>query len=210
MTGLPYRNHYTVDLPRAPKGKLPWIDDDGTVVADSGLIIDYLKNRYGDILDRDLTPAQRAGALAITRMIEEHLYWAVLHDRWIKPAGWELTRPAFFDAMPWPLRVIVPLIARRSLRAELHGQGMGRHAPEQIHALGIADVDALAALLGEQEYFLGPQATSVDAIAAAFLANILMVPLETPIKRAAAAHPNLVAYCRRMAQRYFPADYSPR
>jgi len=87
---------------------------------------------------------------------------------------------------------------------------MGRHAPEQIHALGIADVNALSALLGEQEYFLGTRATSVDAVAAAFLANILMVPLETPINRAAAAHPNLVAYCRRMAQRYFPEGYSPR
>lgn len=210
MTGLPYRNHYTADLPRAPKGKLPWIDDDGTVVADSGLIINYLKSKYGDTLDHGLTPVQRATALAITRLLEEHLYWAVLHDRWISAAGWEMTRPAFFDAMPWPLRVIVPRVARRGIRAELHGHGMGRHTPEQIHALGIADVDALAALLGEQDYFLGRQATSVDAIATAFLANILMVPLETPIKLAAAAHPNLVAYYRRMAQQYFPDDYSPR
>ena len=87
---------------------------------------------------------------------------------------------------------------------------MGRHTPEQMHALGIADVDALAALLGEQAYFLGAQATSVDAIATAFLANILMVPLETPVKAAAAGHPNLVAYCQRMARQYFPGDYSPR
>jgi glutathione S-transferase len=87
---------------------------------------------------------------------------------------------------------------------------MGRHTPEQIHALGVADVDALAELLGDKEFFLGSQATSVDAVAAAFLANIVMVPLESPIKRAAAAHPNLVAYCRRMAQQYFPDDYSPR
>lgn len=210
MTGVPYRNRYTLELHKAPKGKLPWIDDDGTVVADSGLIIDYLKGKYGDTLDHALTPVQRATALAITRMLEEHLYWTVLHDRWVSAAGWDLTRPAFFGAMPWPLRVIVPIVARRGIRAELRGHGMGRHAPQQIHALGIADVDALAALLGEQEYFLGPQATSVDAVAAAFLANILMVPLETPIKRAAAAHSNLVAYCRRMAQRYFPEGYSPR
>lgn len=210
MTGLSYRNRYTVDLRRAPKGKLPWIDDDGTAVADSGLIIEYLKGKYGDTLDHALTPIQRATALAITRMLEEHLYWTVLHDRWISDAGWELTRPAFFGAMPWLLRQIVPTVARRGIRAELRGSGVGRHAAEQIHALGIADVDALATLLGEQDYVLGPLATSVDAVVAAFLANILMVPLDTPIKRAAAAHPNLVAYCRRMAQRYFPDDYSPR
>ncbi len=210
MAGLAYRNRYTLDLHRAPKGKLPWIDDDGTVMADTGLIIDYLKRTHGDPLDRGLTPPQRATALAITRLCEEHLYWTLLHDRWIADAGWALTRPGFFGAMPWPLRAIVPLVARRGIRAELRGHGMGRHTPQQIHALGIADVDALAALLGDRDYFLGDQATTVDAMAAAFLANILFVPLETPIRQAAQGHANLVAYCRRMAARYFPEAYSPR
>ena len=210
MAGLPYRNRYTLELHRAPKGKLPWIDDDGTAVADSGLIIDYLKRKFGDTLDGDLTPLQRARALAITRLLEEHLYWTVLHDRWIALSGWKMTRPAVFGALPWPLRVIVPWVARRGIRAELRGHGMGRHTPEQIHALGVADIDALAALLGDEAYLLGAQASSVDAIAAAFLANILLVPLETPIKAAAAGHPNLVAYCQSMTQQYFPPDYSPR
>lgn len=210
MAGLPYRNRYTLELHKTPKGKLPWIDDDGVQVADSGLIIDYLKAKYGDSLDGDLNPLQRSRALAIARLVEEHLYWAVLHCRWIEPEGWELTRPAFFGGLPWPLSAIVPIVARRGLRAELHGHGMGRHTPAQIHALGIADVDALAALLGDQEYFLGERASSVDAIATGFLTNILMVPLETPIKAAAARHANLVAYCQRMAGQYFPSAYSPR
>ncbi len=210
MAGLPYRNRYTLDLHRAPKGKLPWIDDDGTVLADSGLIIEYLKRKYGDSLDVGLAPVQRAGGLAITRLLEDHLYWIMLHDRWISEAGWELTREGFFGSMPWPLRIIVPRLARRGIRAALHGHGIGRHTPEQIHDLGIADVDALAELLGDQAYFLGPQPTSVDAVATAFLANILMAALETPVRKAAAAHPNLVGYCRRMARQYFPADYSPR
>jgi glutathione S-transferase len=207
MAGLPYRNKYTLELHRAPKGKLPWIDDDGTAMADSGLIIDYLKRSYGDPLDLDLTPVQRAQGLAIARLIEEHLYWTVLHDRWISAAGWELTRPGFFGGLPWPLRAIVPWVARRGIGAELRGQGIGRHTPAQIHALGVADIDALAALLGEQQCFLGEKPTSVDAIATAFLANILMVPLETPIKEAAAGHANLAAYCRRMTRQFFPEGY---
>ena len=59
MAGLPYRNRYTLELHRAPKGKLPWIDDDGTTVADSGFIIEYLKGKYGDPLDGKL---DRCGA----------------------------------------------------------------------------------------------------------------------------------------------------
>lgn len=210
MAGLPYRNRYTLELHRAPKGKLPWIDDDGTVIADSGLIIEYLKRTHGDPLDGDLTPLQRARALAITRLCEEHLYWTVLHGRWLSAEGWKMTRPGFFGALPWPLRMVVAWVARRGIRPQLHGHGMGRHTPEQIQSLGVADIDALAVLLGEEEYFLGAQATLVDAVAAAFLANILMVPLETPIKSAAAGHANLVAYCQRMAQRYFPEGYSPK
>ena len=210
MAGLPYRNRYSLELHRAPKGKLPWIDDDGTAVADTGLIIEYLKGKYGNPLDGDLTPLQRAQGLAIARLLEEHLYWTLLHDRWIAATGWEMTRPGFFGALPWPLRSIVPWVARRGIRAELRGHGMGRHTPEQIHALGIADVEALALLLGDQEYFLGAQPSSVDAIATAFLANILMVPLETPVKSAAAGHANLVDYAHRMARRYFPEGYSPR
>lgn len=210
MAGLPYRNRYTLELHRAPKGKLPWIEDDGRALADSGLIIEHLKSTYGDPLDAGLTSMQHANSLVIRRLFEEHLYWAVLYDRWITPDGWELTREAFFGTLPWPLRGIVPRVARRGIRAELRGHGMGRHSPEQIHALGIADINALATLLGEQAYFLGSQATSVDAVAAAFLANLLWVPLETPVKKAAADHPNLVAYCERMAQRYFPESHSPR
>ncbi len=210
MAGLSYRNAYTLELHKAPKGKLPWIDDDGTAVADSGLIIDYLKTKYGDPLDGRLDPDLRARGLAIARLIEEHLYWTVLYDRWITPQGWAMTGPGFFGTLPWPLRAVVPLVARRGIRAELRGHGMGRHSPGQIHALGVADVDALAVLLGKQDCFLGANVSSVDAIATAFLANILMVPLETPIKAAAAGHANLVAYCRRMAGQYFPPDYSPK
>jgi glutathione S-transferase len=210
MAGLPYRNRYTLELHRAPKGKLPWIDDDGTVVADTGLIIEYLKRKYGDPLDGALTPLQRARALATIRLCEEHLYWTVLHDRWLSAEGWAMTRPGFFGGLPWPLRIIVPWVARRGIRAELHGHGIGRHTPAQIHALGIADIDALAELLGDQPYFLGQQPASIDAVVAAFLTNILLVPLETPIKAAATAHSNLVDYCQRMARQYFPADYSPR
>ena len=39
------------DIGRAPKGKLPYVRDGTTVLADSTLIIDHLKATYGDPLD---------------------------------------------------------------------------------------------------------------------------------------------------------------
>jgi glutathione S-transferase len=204
MTGLPYLNRYTINPQNAPKGKLPWIDDDGTALADSGLIIDYLKQKFGDPLDNGLSVRERAEAVAITRLLEEHLYWAVLYTRWIDEAGWPITREGFFGRLSWPLRWVVPPLARRGMRTELHGHGMGRHSPEEIMRLGVADIAALSGLLGSRPYFLGDQPTSVDATAMGFLANLLMVELDTPLKVAALSHENLVGYCRRMAERYFP------
>ncbi|HLA34760.1 MAG TPA: glutathione S-transferase family protein [Rhodocyclaceae bacterium] len=206
MVDLPYRNRYNGNVKRAPKGKLPYIEDDGKSLADSGMIVDYLKSAYGDPLDRDLSTASRARGHAIRRLLEESLYWPLLYSRWVDEAGWALTRPAFFDALPLPLRKIVPRIVRAALREELLGQGMGRHTPDEIYRLGCADIDALAGLLGEQAYFLGDAPTSVDASAYAFFANILWTPLDSPLALCARQHPNLPAYCERMRARYWADD----
>ena len=191
-------------LMQAPKGKMPYIEDEGRLLADSTLIIDYLKQRYGDRLDAWLDAEQRAIALAFARLIEENLYWALLYTRWIDPAGWAMTREAFFGSMPVPLKWFVPGLARRGLRQQLHGQGMGRHDAAQIIAIGRRDITALADFVGDKPYFMGAQPCTLDASAYATLANLIWPPLESALKLHAAGYPQLEAYCRRMRQRYYP------
>jgi glutathione S-transferase len=203
MAGIAYSCRYGMYQLRAPKRKLPYIDDGGRIVADTHLIIDYLKATYGDPLDAALTPLQRARGSAILRLLEDSLYWVLLYARWIDAAGWPMTRQALFDPLPAPLRWFVPLLARRALTQQLRAQGIGRHAPQDIYAIGVADIEALSLLLGDQAYFLGAEPSSVDAAAYAFLANILDVPLDMPLLQAARAHANLPAYCARMRARYY-------
>ena len=151
------------------------------------------------------TPAaQRAIALAWQRLLEEHLYWAALYTRWIEPAGWALTRPAFFGNLPAPLRWIVPPLARRGMAQQLQGQGMGRHSREEIHALACQDIGALADFLADKPYFLGDKPSSLDAVAYAFLANLLWVPLDSALKRHAQQFPQLERFCQRMRSSYYP------
>ncbi|HQR53685.1 MAG TPA: glutathione S-transferase family protein [Burkholderiales bacterium] len=205
MTGLEYRIAPRASIMQAPKGKMPWIEDDGHVVADSGFIIDYLKERYGDPLDARLTPQERAVGLALRRLLEENLYWSgLMYDRWLTTEGWKLTRDAFFGGLPPPLRPLVATVARRGMRKELWGHGMGRHSAEEIQAIGRADLTALADFLGDTPYFMGERPTSLDACAYAFLANLLWAPLETPLQAHAQNYPQLEAYCRRMRNRYYP------
>jgi len=203
MAGLRFEAVNSGDVMKAPKHKLPYIDDDGTVVADTTFIIEYLKGRYGDPLDGALTPAERAVATAFQRLIEENLYWAIVHTRWADAAGWAKTREAFFGAMPAPLRWFVPALARRGLLSELRGQGMGRHSAQEIFAIGCRDVTAVADFLADKPFMLGAQPSSLDATAHAFLANLLWAPVDSPIQRHAQSRPTLQAYCLRMKARYF-------
>jgi glutathione S-transferase len=190
-------------LGKAPKGKMPYIEDEGKTVCDSTFIIDYLKSRYGDRLDGWLSAQQHAVALAFQRLLEENLYWAVVQTRWFEPQGWALTRIAFFGNLPVPLRWFVPALARRGIRQEMHGHGMGRHSAQEIYAIGQRDITALADFLGDKRYFLGEAPCSLDATAYAFLANLLWVPIESPLKQHARQYPQLEAYCRRMRDQYY-------
>lgn len=203
MAGLPFELVNSGDVMKAPKHKLPYIDDGGTIIADTTFVIEYLKRRYGDPLDSGLSPLERALATAFQRLIEENLYWAVVHTRWAEDAGWAKTREAFFGAMPAPLRWFVPTLARRSLLGEMRGHGMGRHSADQIHAIGCRDVTAIADFLADNPFMLGKQPTSLDATAHAFLANLLWAPVDSPIQRHARALPALEAYCQRIKAKYY-------
>jgi glutathione S-transferase len=209
MAALPYQTARNADVRKAPKKKLPYIEDGGKVIADSGLIIDYLKATYGDPLDQTLTPYEQAQALALQRLFEEHLYWAMLHDRWIDPQHWPVTRRAFFGFLPVAVRPVIATLVRSKTRKKLLGHGMGLHSAAEIDQLGKADLSAVSAFLGDKAYFLGEKPTSLDATAYAFLANALHSPFNSPLTIHARSLVNVTSYCERMRQRYFPASDAP-
>ena len=205
MAGLPFETP-RADLGafrRAPKGKMPYIEDNGRLLPDSAFIIDYLKVTYGDKLDAELTAEQKAVSLAFRRLMEENLYWVVLYIRWAEPAGWAHLREAFFGRLPTPMKWVVAPAARRGLLREMYGHGMGRHTRDEIYAVGKQDVSALADFLADKPFFMGDNPTSLDATAYAFLANLLWVPVESELKQHAQQYPQLGAYCRRMQVRYY-------
>lgn len=204
LAGIPHELARKIDFRAAPKGKFPYVELDGEKIPDSNFIIARLAARHGDPLDGWLDARTRAQALAFLRLIEENLYWALVHARWIDDGAWPITRETYFGTLPAPLRAIVPLLARRKVRASLHGHGMGRHTPAEIAAIGRRDIDALAAQLGDQPFLFGDRPTTTDASAFATLANLIHVPIAGPLRDAARAHANLVAYCERLWQRAFP------
>ncbi len=188
------------DLPARPKGKFPYLEDGGTVIGDSSFIIKYLRATYGDRLgENTLKPEERAIALSVRRMIEEHLYWVIVYSCWMEDAVWEdYGRLAF-----GPLASAQFGAIREDVRKDLHAQGLGRHTRSEVYELGNADLSALSVYLGDKPYALGERPTELDATVYAFLARVLWCPYESPLKTHAWTLPNLEAYCQRMHTRYY-------
>lgn len=69
----------------APKGKLPYIDHDGTTVADSSIIVGYLEEKFDNPLDGSLDALAKAQGHVIQRMVEEHIWWLMARERWWAP-----------------------------------------------------------------------------------------------------------------------------
>lgn len=203
MAGIEYETHIMHDPRKAPKGKLPYIEDGKETVADSTFIIKYLNQRMEVDLNAHLTDLEKAQALAWQAMLEEHFYWVMVYSRWIDERYWPITKKAFFGHLPPIVNVMVPKLIVGNVQKQLEAQGMGRHAVADIYALGKADIDALATFLGDKPYMMGEQACELDAIAYSFVANCIVPPLESPLKTAALSHKNLVDYCERMKNAYF-------
>lgn len=203
LAGLPYVEDHS-GFSRAPKGKLPYIDDDGTIVADSTFIRFHIEKKYGVDFDAGLSPEQRAQGWAIEKMLEEHLYWMVVHARWMNDANFERGAAKFFDAVPALIRPLAKALVRRKIAKSLQAQGIGRHSEADIMELGTRDIEALSILLGDKPFLFGETPSGADAAAFAFVAEILVPENDTPLRAATAAKANLVAYRDRLLKAYFP------
>ncbi len=191
--------------PKAPKGKLPFIEDDDKKIADSDLIIQHLIQTYGDKLDADLSPAQKATSFAMQRLLEDHLFWVTLYTRWqYSDENWQVNKKAIFHPFPPLIRDIVASVFRFLIRRQIYGQGIGRHTSEEIFQLGRNDLDALSDFLADKPYFMGDKPTSLDATAFGFLINTIDCPIESPVKEYACRKKNLDDYCQRIMSEYYP------
>lgn len=204
LSGLPYRKRRG-SMRRAPKGKLPYIDDTGTQVPDSTLIRLHLAERHGITLDAGLSDADKALAWSVECLCSDHLYWCVVHERWMDDAVFARGPGVFFQRVPFLLRGMVIRMIRRKVRANLQAQGLGRFSPTERQRLLQLDVASLAALLGDKPYMLGESPSWLDATVFAFLASALLATLgDTSSQQAVRQHPNLQAYVERLRQQYFP------
>lgn len=208
MAGLPYETDAN-GFNKAPKGKLPYIADDGEIVADSTFIRLHIEQKYGFDFDAGLSRPERAVAWAVEKMCEDHLYWPGLHARWMLDENFDKGPRRFFDSAPAPLRPFIAAMVRRQFRRNLWGHGMGRHTRAEMDELAARDVDALADVLADKAYLMGERPCGADAAVFPMIAHALCPHFDTGLRAHAEQKPNLVAYRDRLTAEYF-ADFAPQ
>ncbi|WP_224371942.1 glutathione S-transferase family protein [Hyalangium versicolor] len=207
MTGLPYKARLA-DFGKAPKGKIPFIEEDGKYLGDSQLIIEHLQGKHGGSMDAKLSAENRARGHLVRRVLEESVYQHILQERWASDDGWRVYKPVFEGFFPPVVGAVAAPLIRRKVVQGLHRQGLGRHQTEEILEMGKEDLSAVATVLGDKPFLLGDSPTSFDATVYAFIASILVFPLDTPLRRFTQEQKNLVQYVDRFQQRFF-ANWSP-
>ena len=203
MAGLDYVTDTSLTLDKAPKGKLPVIDDAGEIVADTTFIRRHIERKYDFDFDRGLDRTERAEAWAAERMLEDHLYWVCLYMRWAIPETFARGPAHFFDAVPAPMRDKVRDGALARVVGTLQGQGMGRHSTNEITDLGMRSLEALSALLGNRLWLMGEQPCGTDAAMTGML-TMLFSTLDFDLRRRALALGNLANYTDRAMAHFFP------
>src|SRR5207245_8061493 len=73
-------------------------------IADSTFIRAHIEGKYNFDFDAPLNLQQRAQAWAFERMIEHHVYWALVGARWVDAENFAKGPTHFFDGAPEHLR----------------------------------------------------------------------------------------------------------
>jgi glutathione S-transferase len=203
MAGLAYRKQRAMP-PASPKGQLPYIDDEGQSIADSTFIRAHIEQKYGFDFDRDLGQRERAQAWAFERMVEHHVYWALVGARWVDPGNFAKGPTHFFDGAPAHLREKLREDAQFRVAENYLLSGLGRHAPDGDIDLAARSLFALSVQLAGRSYLFGDKPCGADATAFGALAGILTPFFDSKLRTRAEEFENLAAYVERMMQQYYP------
>lgn len=203
MAGVAYEKR-RADPRKGPKGKIPWIEDDGRIVPDSTFIRLHLEATRGFDFDKGLTDEQKGAAWALEKLLEDHVYWLIVIERWLDPDNFAKGPRKFFDDVPALVRPLVLAMVNRQVGKVLHGHGIGRHSAAERAVLAERAAAAVAGCLGDNAWIGGNEPCGADATAYAFVASATCQRFTGPVRAAFERHPNLIEYSVRGTARWFP------
>ena len=203
-SGLPFEVAETADPRKAPKGKLPMIEHDGHIICDSEDIRAHIEAAAEVDFDASLSARERAISRAVIRMVEEHVYFAIYADRWLEDDNWAHVRTAFFNPIPAIFRGFVTGQIRKQAKAQLTGQGMGRHSLEERFDRVRRDLLSIRELLADKPFLFGDQPTAADYSVVPMLRAAIVTPVPKALTSFITKDPVLMAYVTRGMEAFYP------
>jgi glutathione S-transferase len=203
MSGVEYKQE-PMSFSGAPKGKVPYIKDGDLLLGDSYFIRRHLETKHKVDFTGGYNAGKLAHAWAFERMLEEHLYFLSVYERWLIDENFEKGPRQFFNMAPAPIRPIVRVIIRRKVKKMLTAQGLGRHSAVERLELGKGDVDAVSTQLGDNAYLMGNTICGADASVFGCLLSASSPYFKTELGAYIRSQPNIMAYVKRMSSKYYP------
>ncbi|GFO11690.1 failed axon connections [Plakobranchus ocellatus] len=185
------------------KRKTPWLEYNGNTIADSQLGMDFLSDRLDLQLDINLSQEHRAVARAFRELAEENLYWTMCYESFVRnPKSLDvLLKDVFSPLKKFMFKNIIGFFVKR----QLWSQGMGRHSDSEIWQIGREDLTALSQYLGEKPYLMGAEPCQADCSVFGMLAMVVWQMRGSRHEQFVYAElPNLVQYCERVRDRFWP------
>ncbi|XP_020792752.1 failed axon connections homolog [Boleophthalmus pectinirostris] len=203
MVDLPYQNYFDGKL--SPQGKMPWIEYNHEQVSGSEFIIDFLEEKFGINLNKNLTPEERAVSRAVTKMVEEHLYWTIAYCQWVDNLEETQKLLSMSGPLSDTLKWLLSHLNGSMVRREMYGHGIGRFSKEEVYSLMEKDLRTLATLLGDKKYFMGSKVSTLDATVFGHLAQTMWtLPGTRPEQLIKGELINLAMFCERMRRKFWP------
>lgn len=198
MTKIAYENSYkaTPDW-----SKLPVVVYGGESVKRD--IIEFLNTKFEVDPDEGLNEVQKAISRAFQLMVEENTTWSLVQYRWMD--NYAETKKYYKGK-----GLIVPDVRTKLEKNKCHkcleAHAIGKHTKDQIYSIAEKDLRAISVFLGDKEYFMGSEPTTIDCTMFGLLANLVYAgdveaaPQRKLIKEELK---NLVDFCDRMKLNYW-------
>jgi len=180
LHGIPYENVNHNSRISLKKVKMPYIELNGEEVADVDVIL-KVAEKFEKNMTENLTAEQKNVEHAMIKMVENHLYWAIMNwrseyvDNTIKAYKINLTHYLDSKLPPALLNFHYKMNVLKKMQKKAKSQ-----AHHDLDRAARNDLKVLSEMLGEKEFMFGAEACMLDLTVFSVLAQILMVDNEFP------------------------------
>ena len=187
-TKIPYSLDDKIMFAHPKTGKSPWITYKDKHIADSNVIIDFIKNEKSlnniDI-DNHLNKSQKAIFTAYKALVEDCIYFILAYRRWYNDENVKKYLQIVFESASNFEKILIGFFESMivdSVRKQIWSQGTARLPSDVIYKNGIDAIESILEYMGDNKFFFGEKLTTLDLTIYGHVGGMYQVPLKWDYK----------------------------